>query len=86
MLCKINDGHNMFKDNPIVLLTPLGRDGLPIEVPHAVYMMAFVDTKVLVTTANATCCFSSNGQVFDLQCDSARSYFNDHESCWPSPL
>ena len=57
MLCNINDGHTIFKDNPMVLLTPLGRDGLPIEVPHAVYMIAFVDTKVFVITAKATCYF-----------------------------
>ena len=26
MLCKINDGHIIFKDNPMALLTPLGRE------------------------------------------------------------
>ena len=53
MRCKINDGHTIFKNNPMVLLTPLGRDGLPIEVPHVVYMIAFVDTQVFVITAKA---------------------------------
>ena len=63
MLGKINDGQTIFKCNPMVVLTPLGHDGMPIEVPQSVHMVAFVDFKVFVTTPNATCYFASNGHV-----------------------
>ena len=53
----------MFKRNPMVVLTPLGRDGMPIEVPQSVRRVAFLDLKVLVTAAQAICYFASNGQL-----------------------
>ena len=37
----------------MVVLTPLGHDGMPIEVPQSVHMVAFADLKVLVTSAQA---------------------------------
>ena len=63
MLCKMNDGQNMLKGNPMLLLTPLGRTGLPIEVPQSVYMVAVVGIKIIVTTAKAICYFANNGQI-----------------------
>ena len=62
MLGKINDGQSIFKGNPMVVLTPLGHDGMLIQVPQSVHMVAFIDLKVLVITAQATCYFASNGQ------------------------
>ena len=53
MLCKMNDGQTIFKDNPMFLLTPLGKYGLPIEAPQGIYMIAFVDIQVLVIAAEA---------------------------------
>ena len=42
----------------MTVLTPLGPDGMPIEVPQFVQMVAFIDLKVLVTTGQAICfCF-----------------------------
>ena len=47
----------------MVVLTPLGHDGMPIEVPQSVHMVAFVDLKGLVITAKADCYFANNGQL-----------------------
>ena len=61
MLCKISDGQTIFKGSPMLLLTPLGKDGLPIEVLQAVYMIAFIDIQVLVAAATVACHFANNG-------------------------
>ena len=47
----------------MVVLTPLGHDGMPIEVPQSGHMVAFVDIKVLVITAKAICFFANSGQL-----------------------
>ena len=51
VLCTMNDGQTIFKDNPMLVLTPLDKDGWPIEVPRGIYMIAFVDLQVLVNVA-----------------------------------
>ena len=61
MLSKINDGQMIFKCNPMTVLAPLRPDGMPIEVPQFVQMVAFTNLKVLVTTGQATCYFATNG-------------------------
>ena len=43
----------------MVVLTPLGHDGMPIEVPQSVHVVAFLHFKVFVTTAKAIYYFAS---------------------------
>ena len=72
MLGSIHEGHSIFKGNHMTVLTPLETSGecagLPIEVPHGVEMVAFIDIKVLVSTGEAVCyfqCYPNWGHIHD---------------------
>jgi len=67
MLGDVNEGRSIFKGNSMTVLTPLktkGKNvGMPIEVPQGVYMIVFIDLKVLVKTGQSDCYFAANGQL-----------------------